>query len=187
MSKEFNKRIFTTGEFYHIVDSAISSAKNMRKAEKQNLISKELKNHVMLAVTEVNGCQLCSYKHTKDALEMGMSEEDIQGMLSGILDNIKKDEAIALFFAQHYAESKGNYDASAWQRLVDTYGEIKAQGILAVTKIITMGNAHGIALGSLKNRLTGKAVKNSKLYNELGIAFGILLFLPISAVKNLFR
>ncbi|MFC0273464.1 carboxymuconolactone decarboxylase family protein [Metabacillus herbersteinensis] len=32
----------------------------------------------MLAVTEVNGCEFCSYSHTKIALEQGMSQEEIK-------------------------------------------------------------------------------------------------------------
>ena len=76
----------------------------IRKARKKKLVSRAFQKRIMLVVTEVNGCQLCSYWHTREALKSGMPEEEIKNMLSGNLENIPQEEAIALFFAQHYAE-----------------------------------------------------------------------------------
>lgn len=180
-----NKRIFTTREFYRIVDDAVSSLKDMRHARKSCLVSKQLQNHIMLVVTEVNGCALCSYVHTKDALEMGMTAEDIQSILSGSIDHLDAVESVALFFAQHYAETVGQYSEQSWKRVVDTYGFEKAKGILGVTKVIMMGNAQGIAFGALKNRLKGKPDKKSSLAQELGVLFAIIPFLPIAVTKTL--
>jgi AhpD family alkylhydroperoxidase len=50
----------------------------------------------MLAVTEVNGCEMCSYAHTKMALEAGLSNDEIQQMLAG--DNWA-------YFPQHFNKS----------------------------------------------------------------------------------
>ncbi|WP_256205872.1 carboxymuconolactone decarboxylase family protein [Carnobacterium iners] len=36
---------------------------------------------IMLAVTQVNGCSVCSYTHTKMALEVGMKSEKIKNIL----------------------------------------------------------------------------------------------------------
>jgi AhpD family alkylhydroperoxidase len=180
-----NKRIFTTKEFYRIVDNAVNSLKDMRHAQKSGLVSKQLQNHIMLVVTEVNGCALCSYVHTKDALEMGMNAEDIQSILSGSIDHLDAAEAVALFFAQHYAETVGQYSEQSWQRVVDTYGLEKAKGILGVTKVIMMGNAQGIAFGALKNRIKGEPDKKSSLAQELGVLFAIIPFLPIAVTKTL--
>ncbi|QRN85908.1 carboxymuconolactone decarboxylase family protein [Clostridia bacterium] len=182
-----NKRIFTTGEFYHVVCEAVGGMKDMRQAKRKGLIDHELQNHIMLVVTEVNGCALCSYVHTKDALEMGMSEEDIQAILSGSINHLDPKESVALFFAQHYAETKGQYSSAAWKRVVDTYGLEKAKGILGVTKVIMMGNAQGIAFGTLKNRLKGKPDKKSSLCKELGVIFSTIIFLPVALLKTAFK
>lgn len=186
MAMKANKRIFTTGEFYYIVCEAIKGMKDMRKAKRNGLINKELQNHIMLVVTEVNGCALCSYVHTKDALEMGMQDADIQAILSGSIDHLDPKESVALFFAQHYAESKGQYSQTAWERVINTYGLEKAKGILGVIKVIMMGNAYGIAYGTLKDRLKGNPDKRSSLHRELGVIFSIIVFLPIAFVKSIF-
>ena len=43
---------------------------------------------IMLGVTQVNGCLLCSYAHTKMALELGMKEKQIEELLDGELGNV---------------------------------------------------------------------------------------------------
>ena len=65
---------------------------------------------ISLAVTQVNGCKLCSYAHAKNALKAGMTEEEVEFLLSGGFDNAPKEQLEALLFAQHYAETKGNLD-----------------------------------------------------------------------------
>jgi AhpD family alkylhydroperoxidase len=183
---EKNKRNFTTKQFRKLVFDFADSLRDIIKAKKEGWVSRELQNHINLAVTEVNGCSLCSYKHTKDALEMGMPDDEIKMFLSGNIQNADDNEAVALMFAQHYAETGGYYSQEAWQRVVVTYGEDKAKGILGNTKAIMFGNAHGIALGSLGSRLKGKPVVSSKLKNELGVVFSILIYLPAALMKSMF-
>lgn len=48
-----------------------------------------------------------SYGHTKIALEMGMSEDEIHQILTGQMDDYPPEESKAIFFAQHYADMKG--------------------------------------------------------------------------------
>lgn len=185
MAQQFNKRIFTVKDFFHIMDLAIGSLGKYRKAKKENLIKDDFKERIILAVTEVNGCELCSYFHTKEALKSGLSEDEISSMLTGNTENLHKDESIAIFFAQHYAETGGHPDKDTWKRLVQTYGQTKGEGILAVIRMIMMGNAHGIAFGAFKNRLKGDSVKKSSLGKELGVMIGGILFIPVVLLKNL--
>ena len=184
MAQIFNKRIYGVKEFNRFFSDAMASFSIIRKARKKNLVSKEFQKRIMLVVTEVNGCQLCSYWHTKEALKSGMPEEEIKNMLSGNLEDIPKEEGVALFFAQHYAESAANPDAKAWQRVMDTYGKEKAETILAFIKVIMMGNVYGIAVSALLNRLKGKPVKKSNFLHELGIIFGVIIFIPVLFVKK---
>ena len=183
---EYNKRIFTIGEFTETTLLAFAHMADMMGARKKGLVSKALQNHIMLAVTEVNGCAICAYAHTKDALEMGMPQEDIEKLLSGTVEHMDADEAVALFFAQHYAETKGEFTEKAWQRVIDTYGEQKARGILAVTRAIMFGNAYGIASGALFYRIKRKPVSNSRLGQELAITFLGLVLIPFAMIRGLF-
>lgn len=184
MEQKFNKRLFTVKEFVVIVDKALHSLLKYSKERKQ--ISKSFEHHIMLAVTEVNGCQVCTYAHTKQALESGSSKEEIALYLSGDLSNSKKDEIVGLLFAQHYADINGKYDKDIFNKLIEEYGVKRAYGILANIKIIMMGNAYGIAYGCLKERLKGRKVKGSKLITELTILSSIIILLPVLLTKNIF-
>ena len=187
MGQEMYKRMYSVKEFYIFVEEAFQTVKYMNKAKKSGLMEKAFIERIMLAVTEVNGCELCSYMHTEQALKSGMTEEDIQMMLSGTVDNIPKEEAVGIFFAQHYAENKGRPTKEAWNRVVDFYGEEKALAILATTRVIMMGNVHGIGASALLSRFKGKAIEKSSLHYELGIIFSVIPYIPTALIRNLMK
>lgn len=186
--QSFYKRVYGIKDFYSILEEAVNSFTILRKARKKNILSKQFQERIMLAVTEVNGCEMCSYYHTKEALKSGMSEKDIQNMLQGELGEIPEEESIAIFFAQHYAESSANPDAEAWQRVVEFYGEEKAETILAYIKVIMMGNVYGLAAGSFLNRFKGVQVnKRSSIGLELSILLSVIIFFPVLFIKKRLR
>jgi AhpD family alkylhydroperoxidase len=110
----------------------------------------------MLAVTEVNGCEVCSYAHAKMALEKGLGAEEIRMLLAGDTGAIPADEAIAIAFAQHYADSRRNPARESWLRLVEHCGTTKAQGILGAAREMMIGNACGIAWNAFMSRVKGR-------------------------------
>lgn len=178
-----SSKAFTIKQFEDIVNKASKGKKDLQMAKKEGLISDEFQNHLNLAVTEVNGCTLCSYKHSKDALELGMSEDEIKMYLAGDIKNANKDEAVGLMFAQHYAEVGGDYSKEAWNRVVETYGEKKAKGVLGAIEMAMFGNAFGISLGSIWNRIKLDSPKNSKFKDEFGIVCKGFLAMPKAIMK----
>ncbi len=50
----------------------------MFKARRNRELDQKFVERLMLRVTEVNDCALCSYAHSKRALESGMTSEEIQ-------------------------------------------------------------------------------------------------------------
>lgn len=83
MEQILYKKQYLVREFYPILKNGFRTMNHLRKSRKNNLLSAEFVKRIMLAVTEVNGCEVCSYAHTKSALEMGMSQTEIQEILSG--------------------------------------------------------------------------------------------------------
>ena len=140
----------------------------------------------MLAVTEVNGCKYCNYYHTRLAMKEGVSKTEIRAMRTGKNADLPEDEALALMYAQHYADTGGNPDSETRARLAVQYGEEKARGIEASIKTIMVGNIYGIAVDGLMRRFGGKKMKDSKLSYELGITIGSLLLFPVVLVHALF-
>ena len=185
MGQELYKKMYSVKELYVALYKGFRTMKYMRKNKKSNAMTKELNERIMLAVTEVNGCEVCSYAHTKMALELGMPIEEIQTLLSGNTENIPADEAIAILFAQHYADTRGNPSSDSWKRVVDAYGMPKALGILGTIRIIMIGNVSGIALSAFRSRLKGNPIKKSNLFYEISMLLATLIFLPFAFIHGL--
>ncbi|MDP3624428.1 MAG: carboxymuconolactone decarboxylase family protein [Methanobacteriaceae archaeon] len=187
---KIGKKLYSVQESYWIFYHGIRTMKYLSSAKKNQDLDTKFIERIMLAVTEVNDCAICSYAHTKRALESGMSGEEIHNMLAGIMEDIPDDELAAVMFAQHYADTRGHPTEESWQRMVEIYGTSRAQGILGSTRAIMIGNAYGIAWSSFFNRLRGRPDPRSSLLYEASMILGTFL-IPISLIhaliSNLFR
>jgi AhpD family alkylhydroperoxidase len=184
MEMELGKKLYSVQESYWILYNGMRTIKYMLKAKKNMKLSPKLIERIMLAVTEVNDCSICSYAHTKMAIESGMSNEEILNMLSGFIDDVPADEVAAVIFAQHYADTRGNPTLESWRRIVEIYGIFKAKGILGSIRTIMMGNAYGIPWSSFFNRLRGNPDQRSSLLYEISMILGTIL-IPISFIHAL--
>ena len=135
----------------------------------------------MLAVTEVNSCTMCSYAHSKRALQTGMTPKEIEILLAGQVDRVPKEELTAVLFAQHYAETGGKLSTEAAKRLKQCY-DPQADTILAITHLIMAGNAFGIPLESIKGRFLGTPDYKSNLCYELLMLLTAVVMLPFVLV-----
>ena len=97
----------------------------------------------MMAVTAVNGCRYCSYVHARIALKSGISPDEIRRLLAGTVDRCPDDEAVAIIYAQHWAESDAHPDAESVRRLQQTYGDEKSEAIHLMLQMIRGGNLMG--------------------------------------------
>lgn len=183
MKEKYHNKLYSLFEFYRIVYLAIFSSFNFISAKRKKLLTKQFTERIMIAVTEVNGCAYCSYAHTKMALESGMSEEEIQNMFKGVMEDVPKEEIHAVVFGQHYAESRGRPSKKSWEEIVEIYGLKKAKGILGAIRIMMFGNAQGIAWGSFLDRFKKGKKKDprSNIFYELGMMLAMFIY-PFIAI-----
>jgi AhpD family alkylhydroperoxidase len=180
MQMQHGKKLYILKEAYWIFFHGIRTIKYMLQARKKGALTLPKIERVMLAVTEVNGCGVCSYAHTRVALEAGMSGEEIAKLLSGEFEDVPKEELAGVIFAQHYADSRGNPSRESWERVVEEYGASMAMGILGAIRGIMIGNVYGIAWSSFFNRFKGKADPRSNLAYEAKIMTGGTLIIPLA-------
>ncbi len=183
----FSKRIYTWPTFKTSIEETFSHLDDLRFAVRAGRVSKAFSEKIMLAVTRVNGCRYCAYGHTRAALAAGVSESELRRIMSGELGDFPEQEAVALTFAQHYAECSCQPEPAAWQRLVATYGSETAGDILAYIRMITFGNLYGNTFDALLSRLAGRPADHSSLRAELGILLGVFLLVPVEMIKLFFR
>lgn len=181
------KRKFSLWELYRSLVFAPRAMSQLSKNRKSKLVDPQFVERLQLAVTEVNGCAACSYQHTQMALDQGMSNEEISSFLSGGDSFIKPEEAKAILFAQHFADSTGFPKKSAYDAIVEEYGENKAQIILSAVQVMIAGNMYGIPFSAFVSRLKGHTYKDSTLFYELGMLIVGILALPIAIIHSLLR
>jgi AhpD family alkylhydroperoxidase len=110
---------------------------------RSNLVLPVFRERLMLAVTGVNQCRYCLYAHSRQALKLGITQQEIGELFLGAFDQSPSEEIPALLFAQHWAESGGLVDEEARQCLEATYGPKKSGAIEMSLSMIQMGNLLG--------------------------------------------
>lgn len=126
----------------------------VRRAMRE-LISPAFRERLMMVVTEVNGCRYCSHYHARLSLSAGISTDELRELLAGsIPPNAPQDELPALAYAQHWAESNAHPDPETREKMVEIYGEEKAEAIEIVLRMIRSGNLSGNLLDYWLYRLS---------------------------------
>jgi len=156
-----------------------------------NMFRKDLNPHfverLMLAVTEVNGCEICSYAHASMALKQGLNQEEIKALLDGDKSIIRPEEAVAIYFAQHYADMNGFPNRDAYETLHKSYSKRQTKTIVAAIQMMMLGNVSGLPFSALLSRFRKKPYHNSNLFYELIMNLStILLFVPSIVLSEIF-
>lgn len=171
---------FTPREGYRITRGFVRAVPRVSQARRD--LGMPFFERLMLAVTEVNGCALCSYGHAQAALESGLSRAEVRALLGGDTSGVPEAEGPAVLFAQHFAQSRGLPSPQAWTHVEQVYGRHRAAAILTSVRTILWGNAYGIPLTSLLSRLRGEPHPGSSLRYELTMLTSQVPFLPVAVL-----
>jgi AhpD family alkylhydroperoxidase len=141
---KFKKRKYgSLKELFTDLCFPIRNRNRLREVKSKRLLSPAFQERLMLAVTSVEGCRYCSYFHSKLALKGGINQEEIGQLLSGDFNNCPEEEALAILYAQHWAESNACPDKEAAERLEETYGPERTEAINLMLRMIRLGNLLG--------------------------------------------
>lgn len=167
MKQTFNKRTFDMPLLVKSAAMAVVSAPRIVMALRKPTTSRALQEQVMLAVTSVNDCRYCDWVHTGLALEEGVNIEELAGLLNHDAPQPPDtQEAVAILFAQHFADTLRQPSAEAQQRLADTFSDRQQQEILAFIHAIYFANLSGNSFDALVARLKGDKIANGHVVAE---------------------
>jgi AhpD family alkylhydroperoxidase len=149
----FKKRFYTPRTFCRDLRAVLAGLPTFRDTARSGRVSRAFAEKVMLAVTQVTGCRYCAYGHTRMALKEGVAPEEIERIMAAELGDFPEEEAVALAFAQHWAETAGKTDPEAERRFLEYYGPVVSSDILNWMRMIHMGNLMGNTLDAVLYRL----------------------------------
>jgi AhpD family alkylhydroperoxidase len=174
-NKNFNKRFYLPRTFAIDFFDLIKHLPEMRQNRKNSWLEPLFAEKIMLVVTQVNGCRYCSFGHTALALKGGMNNQELQKLLALEIDDFPEDEAVALTFAQHFAETNRQPDPQVLKRFEEHYGSERSKEIMNQIRMISFGNRAGNTYDAFISRMKGAPAKDSNFLGEL-ILF--ILFTP---------
>ena len=152
---KFKKRKYESlKDFFTDLCFPIRNSVRLRKVKSKGLISPAFQERLMLAVISVEGCRYCSYYHSKLSLKNGITREEIGQLLSGDFHGCPEEEALAILYAQHWAESNACPDPEAVDKLKETYGSEKVEAINMMLRMIRLGSLSGNTLDYLLYRIS---------------------------------
>mgnify|MGYP000243991520 CR=1 FL=1 len=141
---EFNRRIYHSPvEMIQEINDLMSRYGEIRQLIHEKTLSPAFRERLMLIVTEVNECRYCSYAHAQMALEEDISKEEIRALKQGTLSEFPDEQMPAFLYAQHWAETDGDPDDSARERVIEEYGETVLGQIELAMEMIRTANLLG--------------------------------------------
>jgi AhpD family alkylhydroperoxidase len=142
--RPFSRRLYHNWyEFFEELRFVLEERLLVKRAFRE-LVQPDFRERLMLVVTEVNGCRYCSYGHSLAALHAGVPPEQIAELSAGLIPSAAPVEELpALLYARHWAECNAHPDPQETTRLMEIYGTEKAEAILALLRMIRIGNLLG--------------------------------------------
>ena len=167
MHKYFHRKIYTGSLLLSDIGFLISKSPKIIKISKNKDINKAFIEKIMTVTTAVNGCTYCEWFHAKQALESGISEQEIKNMMKLQFEADASDfEIMALLYAQHFAETNRKPSAEMTEKLFEFYGDKTANHILLIIRIIWFGNLAGNTWDAILSRFKGMPAKGSNILFE---------------------
>ncbi|MBS61787.1 MAG: hypothetical protein CMN27_02410 [Salinisphaera sp.] len=142
----------------------------------------------MLGCTSVNECRYCDWLHTHLALKNAVNVDELNQFLANPEGTtLPCDIAVAVLYAQHFAEQKTHTSTEAKQRLKNVFGLWKRMEIHAYLHAIYFGNLAGNTFDALLGRFRGQPKQDSSVITEVivsAVAAPVLLRIAYHARKG---
>ena len=175
MNDNFGKRIYTPSLFARDILYLASHITEILQAVRSKSVSRKFAEKIMTVITAVNGCVYCQWFHGRQALSNGISKEELSELVNlQFHSHASPDEAPALIYAQHYAETNRNPEPEMTRKLEEFYGEETASHILVFIRLIYFGNLAGNTWDAVISRIRGDPAGNSSRIFEAFFAFAAM-------------
>ncbi|MGB0955805.1 MAG: carboxymuconolactone decarboxylase family protein [Panacagrimonas sp.] len=163
----FKKRTFTLAGYARSVTMMACYSPRLIAAFIRPATSATLREQVMLGCTSVNDCHYCDWLHTQLALKNAVDVDELNQFLANPDGTaLPQETAVAVLYAQHFAEQKTRPSDEAKQRLKSVFTSWQRMEIHAYLHAIYFGNLTGNTYDALLARFKGQAKPGSSVVTE---------------------
>ncbi|WP_107657291.1 carboxymuconolactone decarboxylase family protein [Nocardia suismassiliense] len=167
-SDPFRKRFYTLPRMLADIRAVAG-----RRADRQAIqgLDPQLRERVMLAVSEVNGCGFCTYIHNETALAEGVDIRELAEFAGLDPDAVAEDNVIAVLWAQSRAEAGlGPAGPHLEHALATRFTDHQRRHLDTLIRQMTISNLAGNTVEALIRRVNGRKVPDSRLFDEVIIS-----------------
>jgi AhpD family alkylhydroperoxidase len=151
------RRFSSAAEAAHDIANVVLRGRLLARAYAGGLDS-ELRERVMVAVSQVNACGGCTRVHRRWALRAGVSSSELEALRAGDLEQLDARSRAAVVYAVERAEHR--FAGSASTRLQEPAREHlsvrELEEIDAVARAMALANLSLNTLAARKARLSGR-------------------------------
>ncbi len=178
----FRKRTYRLFEFVRGLRGIWSDRREIRAIWTKGRMHPALREKIMVAVAEVNGCRFCSFAHREWALDVGVSDVELAQLEGMRPEDFDRNTWLAIVYARTLAvEDFGPIDASLERQLAENFSDEKRRDIDVVARSMTLANRSANTLDAFLARWNGNPVKDSRLFDELFVsAFTVLMIIAVA-------
>jgi len=178
--QRFDKKIFTARLFLSDIGFLFLNFPGIILAFRNKKITRAFIEKIMTVTTAVNACVYCSWFHAKQALESGISEEEVKNLMNlQFQADVHETELMALLYAQHFAETNRKPGPEMTKKLFDFYGDETARHIILFIRTIFFGNLYGNTWDAVLSRCKGSPAENSNiLFESFFFLLNFLIMFP---------
>jgi AhpD family alkylhydroperoxidase len=144
-------------ELFSMIKSMRKQAIKIKKLDENQKMNPALCEKVMLAVSGVTSCVYCSYLHTKNAIKKGVHNSEIIKLLNCEFGDFPEEEAVALLYGQHWAETGGRPAPDVRSHVLEYYGKEKTDHLETIILALYMGNMISNTVEAYQNRVRLKS------------------------------
>ena len=155
---QFKKELFSIAKQAGLFASAIggiSPALQEKLPVTVRGLDPALRERIMLAVTGVNDCHYCEFVHSRLGQAVGVCQTEVAAILSGDFTEVPDPDRPALEFARRWAERDGESTPEDKAKLVEEYGQFKADQIEMACRVMRLSNLFGNTFDSLLFKASG--------------------------------
>jgi AhpD family alkylhydroperoxidase len=179
LAGQFQKRILSGPcQLREEMDCLLETVPLLQDSFRNKRLNRLFAEKIMIAVSGVNGCRYCCFAHARIALANGMSGDQVAQLIDGDLGELGPEEALAVAFAMHFAETGGDYEPASFSRVQAALGSQTAEDVLVLTRVMVLANLVGNTFDAFVSRVRGTPAAGSSVADEIGV----LLLLVVSVI-----
>lgn len=178
----FRKRAYTLPKLVEQARPLVSRRRDVA-AIWRGRVDPGLREQIMVAVAQVNGCRYCCYVHTQWAQLEGTTDEDLARLEGLDPETFDRDEWLAISYATalaegDFADSKSEVAAEIERRS----GPQRREDIETIARAMTLANRMANTLDAFLSRLKGRPDAEGRAFDEALIASVLLVTGPFTVV-----